>query len=608
MADAPIPDMAALLELRSTTLLDLDDAGHVLVGNDDTGSSQLYEIDVDGRWRQLTDLGEPATGRYLPGPGSRRLVISADDAGTERTQLWLLDLDDPHATPQPIAHDPAYIHTLSDVGDDTVVYATNRRDGVEFDIVARTVSTGDERVLYDQGGWFESIALSPDGKLLAASRLTLVPASTQLLVVDTTSGQVTPVTDDTEPGDWVGICWTPDGDALLASSDSGAERFSVRRYDVADGRWEVVLADDAADLLAVPSPDGSRCAVVRTVDGADELFVCDVTTTGRSLELLDAAHRIDLPGNGVVSYRANSRWSPAGTRFGFSLTTPTQPPEAYSWTAQEGVTRRTESNRDRPMPTLPDLTSHLIPSFDGEQVPVFVMRGDTPDGSAVMLVHGGPEAATVRSFNPVATAFALAGHTVLLPNVRGSAGYGRRWVSLDDVEKRLDSVSDLVAIRDWAPEVGVDPDRIALYGGSYGGYMVLAGLTFHPQCWAAGVDIVGMSSLTTFLENTSAYRRAYREREYGSLAEHRDVLDAASPLPRISHLVAPLFIVHGANDPRVPLSEAEQVAAAVRANGAACELAVYPDEGHGLAKRANRLDAYPRAAAFLATHLASTSD
>jgi dipeptidyl aminopeptidase/acylaminoacyl peptidase len=133
--------------------------------------------------------------------------------------------------------------------------------------------------------------------------------------------------------------------------------------------------------------------------------------------------------------------------------------------------------------------------------------------------------------------------------------------------------------------------------------MVLAGLTFHPDLWAVGVDIVGISSLTTFLENTADYRRAYREREYGSLADHRQILEDVSPLPVIDRLRAPLFIVHGRNDPRVPLSEAEQVAAAARRNGVDCELLVYPDEGHGLAKRVNRLDAFPKAGAFLARHL-----
>jgi dipeptidyl aminopeptidase/acylaminoacyl peptidase len=133
--------------------------------------------------------------------------------------------------------------------------------------------------------------------------------------------------------------------------------------------------------------------------------------------------------------------------------------------------------------------------------------------------------------------------------------------------------------------------------------MVLAGCAFQPERWAAGVDIVGISDLVTFLENTSDYRRAAREREYGSLATDREFLASASPLRRVEAIRAPLFVIHGANDPRVPLSEAEQVAKALAENGIECELLVYADEGHGLAKRANRLDAFPKAIAFLGRHL-----
>jgi dipeptidyl aminopeptidase/acylaminoacyl peptidase len=176
-------------------------------------------------------------------------------------------------------------------------------------------------------------------------------------------------------------------------------------------------------------------------------------------------------------------------------------------------------------------------------------------------------------------------------------------MSMDDVDKRLDSVADLAAIHAWLPIIGGDQSRAALYGGSYGGYMVLCGLAFQPTLWAAGVDIVGMSSLVTFLENTSSYRRAYREREYGRLDRDRALLETASPLNQIRNVRVPLFVIHGANDPRVPLSEAAQVVEAVRAQGLECPLLVYSDEGHGLAKRANRLDAYPKVFAFLSRHL-----
>jgi dipeptidyl aminopeptidase/acylaminoacyl peptidase len=209
----------------------------------------------------------------------------------------------------------------------------------------------------------------------------------------------------------------------------------------------------------------------------------------------------------------------------------------------------------------------------------------------------------LRIWNPVVTALAAEGHTVIVPNVRGSAAYGKRWYSLDDKHLRLDSVKDLAAIHDWLPSIDVDPNRTALWGGSYGGYMVLAGLAFQPERWAAGVDVVGIASLVTFLENTSAYRRVTREREYGVLAEDRAFLEQASPLNRVDDIRAPLFVIHGANDPRVPLSEAEQIVDALAKRDVPCELLVYADEGHGLAKRVNRLDAYPKAFAFLAKHL-----
>jgi dipeptidyl aminopeptidase/acylaminoacyl peptidase len=236
------------------------------------------------------------------------------------------------------------------------------------------------------------------------------------------------------------------------------------------------------------------------------------------------------------------------------------------------------------------------PGADAARTPAY--------GSAVVVVHGGPEAQFMRNYQPVVLALVLAGHTVIAPNVRGSTGYGKRWYSLDDVRLRLDSVADLAAIHDHLGDFGLDPARAALYGGSYGGYMVLAGLAFQPGRWAAGVDIVGISSLETFLRNTSAYRRAIREREYGSLEHDLDFLREASPLTRIDDIDAPLLVIHGANDPRVPLTEAEQVHAALVANGVTCELLVFDDEGHGLAKRGNRLVAYPRVVDFLGRHLA----
>ena len=192
------------------------------------------------------------------------------------------------------------------------------------------------------------------------------------------------------------------------------------------------------------------------------------------------------------------------------------------------------------------------------------------------------------------------GFAVAQPNVRGSTGYGKRFEHLDDVRLRLDSVRDLAALHAWLGAAGRhDVARAVLYGGSYGGYMTLAGLAFQPELWAAGIAVVPISSFVTFLEHTSEWRRAFREREYGSLEHDREFLVEASPITHVDAIRAPLILIHGANDPRVPLGEAEQIHAALRGRGIRSELLVYDDEGHGLAKLKNRLDAYPQAVDFL---------
>lgn len=184
--------------------------------------------------------------------------------------------------------------------------------------------------------------------------------------------------------------------------------------------------------------------------------------------------------------------------------------------------------------------------------------------------------------------------------MRGSTGYGKRFEHLDDVELRLGSVRDLAELHAWlAARPEIDGSRAVVHGGSYGGYMTLAALAFHPELWAAGVSFVGISSLVTFLENTSEYRRAAREREYGSLADDRELLERISPASRIADIRAPLFLEHGRNDPRVPVGESEYIHRVLTERGVRCELVIYEDEGHSIGKLANRLDAYERVVAFL---------
>ncbi|MFY9916178.1 MAG: prolyl oligopeptidase family serine peptidase [Nocardioidaceae bacterium] len=597
--------ISRLYDVRTWRAFDIDDDGRVLAGWDDLGSIQLVEIDTDGTRTPLTALPGACQGRYVP--GRRQVIVQHDRGGDENMQLSVLDLSLPPAIPvgldglTPLVADPAYIHTLMDVTATSLVYNTNRRNGVDFDVVVRDLATGEETRVYDAGGYVIETTISPDLRSAAVTQLTLRPSSTQITVTGpAVPGGALAVTSHDELAEHGDTAWSADGRSLIVSSNHDREYKGIARIDLDGLSWTWLVEDAAHELNVWVSPDASAMVVGRHEDGVFALAVHEI----------DGQHRCDLPlppnGAPIVA------WSPDSTRLAVTVLGPEVPGSIYTVDAVSGDARVVADSRQDGDPTaiglLGDATVHRIPTPDGEEIPCFVFPpadGASADvaGASVINVHGGPEASAMRLFNPTIAALTAAGFTVLVPNVRGSSHYGKRWVGLDDVDLRLDSVADLAAIHAHLPELGLDPARSALWGGSYGGYMVLAGVAMQPDLWAAGVDIVGMSSLVTFLENTSAYRRAYREREYGSLEHDREFLEKASPITYLADIRAPLFVIHGANDPRVPLSEAQQIKAALDDKGVPCELRVYDDEGHGLAKRANRLDAYPAAITFLRHHL-----
>jgi dipeptidyl aminopeptidase/acylaminoacyl peptidase len=611
-------DLARLLAMTLYRGYDIDTEGRILAGSDASGTLQLIEIQPDGSTTALTALPGACRGRYLAGPGERTVIVGHDEGGNERQQLSLLRLPVAGGVPAtladltPLVHDPRFIHDLADIRPGRICYLTNRRDGVAFDPVIRDLATGAEQAIVLGDHSYDDASLSPDGRWLALSVSSRITArSTYVLLVDLTVpdliGRKDAVTEVTMPDApaWNGrLRWAPGSDSLIFTSNTDREFTGVARYDLATRERTWLVTDDTADLIGWLSPDGGLLLVERNDDGASVLALHDAVT---------GAHLRDVPvpAIGCVTNTRwpDPRWAPDSRSMVLSLTGVAMPSDVLRVDAGTGSVRaltHSAAALGGETPTVPE--QHRVPTPDGEQIPCLVYRGAAAGqdlaGSAVLVIHGGPEAQAKRTFNTQVEGFVAAGHTVLVPNVRGSVGYGKRWYSADDVRKRLDSVADLAAIHAYLPSLGIDPARAALWGGSYGGYMVLAGLAFQPGLWAAGVDIVGISSLVTFLENTSAYRRPYREREYGRLAEDREFLHEASPLTRIDQIRAPLFIIHGANDPRVPLGEAEQIHAALIARGQECELLVYGDEGHGLAQRTNREEAMPKAMAFLARHLA----
>jgi dipeptidyl aminopeptidase/acylaminoacyl peptidase len=592
-----------LLSARMTVLADLErSAGapeRLLVRSDATGSFQLSELRENGELVTLTELPEPvAAARYVP--GARQAVIEVDAGGNERIQLFLLDLDRDAPVRSfdeldPITGDPAHGHHNAGVSPDgrLLAYTSNRDGGIDFDVYLCDLRTREHRRLWKSGSWAHPASgFSPDGRYLSVIVPGSFPLDEHLVLISLDESDGVSVIEtpgrasESGPPAWLG----PEEFLYSTNAHGDLRAIERRRAQGPEGWTRIAGSGERHDTGVISSRNGSTAISVENRNGAFAMRRID-------LEVGALGEEIPTPEPGVIE----PTLSADGSIVYYTLSAPRIPGDVFAHDLGSGETRRlTTSALEIPSAELAAPEVGSVESFDGETVPYYVYRPIGAEPAPVVVhVHGGPESQAHQLFSPVIQALVASGYGVVVPNVRGSTGYGKRYAALDDTTRRLDSVRDLAAIHGALGELGFDPERAALWGGSYGGYMVLAGLAFQPELWAAGVDIVGIASLVTFLENTSAYRRAHREREYGSLAQDREFLVEASPMTHISAMRAPLFVIHGRNDPRVPVSEAEQIVASLRERDVRCELCVYEDEGHGLARLANRLDAYPRAITFL---------
>jgi dipeptidyl aminopeptidase/acylaminoacyl peptidase len=353
----------------------------------------------------------------------------------------------------------------------------------------------------------------------------------------------------------------------------------------------------------VSAPKGDRCVYLSNIEGKSKLEEMDFEAGPPNPE---SPPRTFEPALGVIVYLEFSR---DAKQLAFGFEGPRHNPDIWIYDLTKSRLRQLTRSSRAGIPLSQFVEPQLIhyKTFDERKIPAwFYQPSIKPDNLPPVIVypHGGPESQTRPNFNAIFQYFIQAGYAILAPNVRGSTGYGTAYMNLDNTTKRMDSVKDLAHAAYWLRDQKKgDPKRLAVFGGSYGGFMVLAQVTHYPELWAAGIDVVGIANWITFMEKTGAYRRAHREAEYGNLREHRKFLEEISPINHVDKIKCPMMVIHGANDPRVPIAEAEQIVAALKKRNIPVEYLRYEDEGHGLAKLKNRLDAYPKMVAFLDKYL-----
>jgi dipeptidyl aminopeptidase/acylaminoacyl peptidase len=563
------------------------------------GLMRAWVMNTDGTHaRQLSHQQEKVS-PLRRAPADDRLIWSTDTGGDENHALWLLAPGEDIA--RLLTHAPAAMHIFGGWSPDgtRIAYAANDRDPKVFDAVVLDLESGAiSRLL--QGTCQITIAgWSPDGATLAVIE-DHGTSDQALLLVDIATSRAHPV-PRTRPTRYQAVRWTPDGTLMAITDAPDSDMLRLCRLDPATGTAAPLFAPLFRDVDAwALSPDRQTLATLENDAGTSTLRLGPPGTHRPAIDV--------LPG-GVLTDLA---WAPDSTTLLVTAQSPTAPPSLH----------RVQGGAARPLP-LPDpfaastvrTTDLAAPvaitwtSFDGTRIPawLYLPRGTRPASGwpSLMWIHGGPAWQQRADWRAEIQMLVDQGYALLVPNMRGSTGYGRAYMEADEVALRFDYLRDMETGHAWmAAHPTLDPARIGIIGESYGGWATLAGIAMQPDLWRAAVDYFGLSDLVAFYDTTSPYRRDHRAREYGFPDTDEAVLRDLSPIQHVGRIKAPLLVLHADRDPRVPIGQSELIVSAMQERQMKVTYEKYQHGGHGFTDPDHRRRAFAAIVEHLHQHLA----
>ncbi len=597
---AELPDIATFMKIGSATPAGVSwDGDNVFIRTSMSGAPQIHHL-RNGWPYQLTTF-EDGVDFFSLSWGGNLAIVGASIGGSEQSQLFLMET----ATGKlvQLTDDPSVRHLAVawDLDDESFFYSSNKENGRDFFVYRMDIVTGEVFKEFEGNGSWQGVAdISADGSRLLISQWTS-NTNNNLYLVDLLTGDWRQINSDTADVVYGSPHLLPDRRTILLTCNDNPEgipqfaRLSIETGEltwVGDGWVEPTQTVESFVL----SRDNQWLAAQINVDGWLELRI-------RELESGATAAAPDLQG------LQNNFWFDTKGRIVFGHSDPTRAPDVWRWDPSseslEQLTFATYNGIDRSVFSMPQLVS--FESFDGLEIPAFLyLPPNYQEGTPIPFVvhaHGGPESQFQPGFIRNFQYLILNGFGVLAVNPRGSDGYGRTFLALDNYKLRKNSLKDYKASVDWLiANSYTSPGQIAVRGGSYGGYVTMGMITEYPDLFAAAINIVGIVNFQTFLENTADYRRHIREAEYGPLSDSA-FLHSISPIHKADVIRTPLLVIHGENDPRVPVGEARQIIAAVNANGGVVDSLIFPDEGHGTTKTVNVVTEYRKQVQFLREHL-----
>ena len=593
---ASVPHTTRRFACRSALALSPDGRTLAVVSDQGAGTYEAWTVSAGGGRAQRAVTVPDHAVRSLCWSASGELLAAADRGGTELHQLYVRHPDGPVAA---VSVDPAgevqRLMSWNAASPDgrRVAFSSNARAATDMDIVVADLDTGSERQLVTGAAWHVAGGWSPNGAQLLVMRV-LDNTNQELLIVDPRTGEARDITRHEDDVQHIPAGWLDDG-RVLEITDQGSEHLWLAALDPEDGRREAVDHPNWDVELAVSSADGRAQIWSVNEDGYSRLRWRQGGGEVRERELRGVCEDLVL--------------SADGTRAAFARISATEPWQVWTLDIATGEARiALASTFGVPAAELVEPELLRIPGADGD-IPCFVYRprGTRGPVPAVLYPHGGPEGQSRPAFAAHLTHLAAIVHrgiALVVPNIHGSTGYGRAWqVAIHKDWGGID-LRDLRAVSEWmTKQADFDQKRLAVYGGSYGGFATLMCVTRIPKLWRCAVDVFGVANLITMLENAQPNWRRFLARWIGDVERDREKLVERSPITHIENVRCPMLILQGENDPRVPKEESDQVVERLRGLGRRVEYVVYPGEGHGFTNRANAEDAYGRIVDFLTKEL-----
>ncbi|MFN7129422.1 MAG: S9 family peptidase [Brevundimonas sp.] len=574
------------------------DGKSLLIRSDKTGVFNAYALPIaGGEPVALTASTTSAANPVSYFPSDARILFSQDGGGDELSHLFVRAVDGTVTDLTP--GDKVKADFLGWSRDGKTFYVmSNGRDAAAFDVVAYDAATYEHRMVFENTGGFSPAALSPDGRWLVLDKA-LTSANNDLYLADLTQpGEPKLLTPHEGNIAYAAYDFTPDSKAVLIGTDQNGEFQQAFRHDLATGAVAPLIQADWDVSFVFYSPSGRYRVSGLNADAKTELTLLD-TTANRPVALSG------LPDGDI----GNVRFSEDEKTIAFTVSSDTSPADIFVADLTTGQARRLTHALNPAINenVLVEATIVRYPGEGGVMIPAVLYK---PKGAsaahpapAIVLVHGGPGGQTRRGYSAMVQHLVNHGYAVLGANNRGSSGYGKTFFHMDDKKHGEADLRDIVAGGEWLRQQDwVAADQVAVMGGSYGGYMTAAALAFHPDAFAAGVNIFGVTNWVRTLESIPAWWGANRIALYDEMGDpatdaerHRRI----SPLFHTEGITKPLLVVQGANDPRVLQVESDELVAAVRANGVPVEYVLFPNEGHGFTRRDNRITAQDAYLTFL---------